>query len=169
MEAERVLILLDGEAVVSAFVVNITIAAQIEARVRALKRCPEDRLPPFKLIGGLDERIQGLKDYAEENGFRLMEAQAPVYRSLSELGWVDSAILAAILKRMVDHAPRDLDGLRKLSRDEKWMLASGLHDLDGQPQGSALFTEPFEDLEDDEMAERLHHGLAEHDERCDAA
>lgn len=166
MDFERILILLDGEEVVSASVVNISLVSEIEERIQVLKRCREANLTPFKFVGGLDEQVQDLKIYAQENGFRLVEVQAPVYRTRNDLGWLESEILAAILKRTVDRAPRDLDGLRKLNRTEKWVLASGLHDLDGQPRGKALFLVPFEDLEEDEMAERLHRRLAEHDEKC---
>jgi len=92
--------------------------------------------------------------------------KAPVIRTVHEMGVIDEAIHSHALQRYIAHAPRDIAGLKKLGRNALCLLAIGVHDLQGRPDG----TPPFEDLDEQAMAERLVEKLAEHDRlHADAA
>ncbi len=135
MNDERVLVLLDGGEVVATFIVS-----------------PSDGVD-------LDARVEECQEYAERCELRLTEMRAPVVRTVREAGLIDDAIHQRMLQRRVERAPRDVAGLEKLGSDELCVLAIGLRDLQGRPDG----TPPFEDLDEHAMALRVAEKLAERD------
>ena len=142
MNEQRVIVLLDGDDVIATFIVSPGEGVDIDAR------------------------MQECQEYAERSALRLVEMRAPMVRTVREMGLIDEAIHSYALQRHVAHAPRDVAGLKDLGRDEMCILAIGVHDLQGRPDG----TPPFEDLDEQAMAERLAEKLAEHDRlRADAA
>jgi hypothetical protein len=142
MANEQVLVLLDGDEVVTTFIVSFGDGADMIARVEECQK------------------------YALRCGLCLVEALAPAVRTVREAGLIDDAIHSRMLQNCVERAPRDVAGLKKLGRNELVVLAIGLHDLQGRPDG----TPPFEDLGEHAMAVRLAEKLAEHDRlHADAA
>jgi hypothetical protein len=135
MDQERVVVLLDGDEVIATFIIS-----------------PGDGVD-------MDARLRECQEYAETSALRLVEMRAPVVRTVPEMGLIDEATRSYALQRYVTSAPRDVAGLKKLGRDELCILAIGLRDLQGRPDG----TPPFEDLDELAMAERVAEKLAERD------
>jgi hypothetical protein len=135
MDHDRVVVLLDGDEVIAAFIVSPGEGVDMDAHLR---ECQE---------------------YAKTSALRLVEMRAPVIRTVHEMGLVDSAIHSYALHRYVACAPRDVAALKQLGRNELCILAIGLRDLQGRPDG----TPPFEALDEHAMAERVAEKLAERD------